>query len=112
MHVPYIPDWFHHREKLKMLRKSRFWCLAAISLCCEAIAFGPALAADCGYYGCDSKAVVQPKIGIYRKAAPAYGYRPSYLVYSGGYPAVISQYCDGFGGGQWPYGCCPRQLGY
>ena len=61
-----------------MLRKSKFWNVVAISLSCSLFDIAPALAGD---------------------------YDAKYVVPQTSYPAVIAQYCDGYGGGQWPYGC-------
>ena len=66
-----------------MLRRFKFWRIAAISLSCEIFGLAPALAGNCGLYGCG--AVVQQ---------------------TGGYVAVFAPYCDGYGGGQWPYASC------
>jgi len=67
-----------------MLRKSKLWPVAAISLSCSAFALAPALAGDCA----------------------SHGYDAGYVVQETSYPAVVARYCDGYGGGQWPYGCC------
>ena len=66
-----------------MLRRSKFWRIAAISLSCEIFGLAPALAGNCGLYGCG--AVVQQ---------------------TEGYVAFFAPYCDGYGGGQWPYASC------
>jgi hypothetical protein len=61
-----------------MLRKSKFRHVVAISLSCSAFDLAPALAGD---------------------------YDAGYVVPQTSYPAVVARYCDGYGGGQWPYGC-------
>lgn len=71
------------RRGIKMLRKSKMWRISAISLFTISFGLTPALAVDCG----------------------SNGYSTGYVVQQG-YPAVLARYCDGYGGGQWPYGCC------
>jgi hypothetical protein len=66
-----------------MLRKSKFSHVVAISLSCSVFDLAPALAGDYG----------------------SQGYDAGYVVPQTSYPAVIARYCDGYGGGQWPYGC-------
>jgi hypothetical protein len=68
-----------------MLRKSKFWRISAISFLNILFGLGlaPALGADCGLYGCGAGVAFQQ-----------------------GYPVVGARYCDGYGGGQWPYGSC------
>ena len=66
-----------------MLLRSKFWRIAAISLSCEILGLAPALAGDCGLYAC----------GVVAQQ-------------TGGYVAVFAPYCDGYGGGQWPYASC------
>jgi hypothetical protein len=68
-----------------MLGTLKFWRIAALSLSGSACTLAPALAADCGFNGCDAEYIVQQ--------AP-------------GYPGVLARYCDGYGGGQWPYSDC------
>jgi hypothetical protein len=64
-----------------MLRKSKLWHVAVISLSCSAFDLAPALAGNCGSHA-------------------------GYVVEQTPYPAIVARYCDGFGGGQRPYGCC------
>lgn len=66
-----------------MLRESKFWRVFALSFFNILFGVAPALAADCGLYGCGAGFLVQQ-----------------------GYPAVRARYCDGYGGGEWPYGSC------
>jgi len=68
-----------------MLGNSKFWRIAAVSLSGSAFALAPALAGACGFNGCDAGYVVQQ---------------------TPGYPGVLARYCDGYGGGQWPYDSC------
>lgn len=65
--------------------RSKFWRIAAIWLSCEVLGLTPALAGECGFYGCGDGYVVQQ---------------------TGGYAAVLTRYCDGYGGGQWPFEKC------
>ena len=67
-----------------MLRKSKLWYVAAVSLSGSAFGLAPAFGGDCG----------------------SHGYDAGYVVQQTPYPAVVPRYCDGYGGGQWPYGCC------
>ena len=78
--------------KLKMLRKSKFRCVTAISL---SYVFGlaPAVAGDCRF-GCGGGYVVQQTPDFYGRAS----------TYGG--DASVSRYCDGYGGGQNPYTSC------
>jgi hypothetical protein len=65
--------------------RSKFRYIAAIWLSCEMLGLAPALADECGVYGCGDGYVVQQ---------------------TGGYAAVLTRYCDGYGGGQWPFEKC------
>ena len=65
-----------------MRRRSKFWRIAAMWVFCSVFDLAPALAGDCGFYGCGAGYVVQQTQG-----------------YAAGY-------CDGYGGGQWPYATC------
>ena len=65
--------------------RSNFWRIAAIWFSCEVLGVVPALAGECGFYGCGDGYVVQQ---------------------TGGYAAVLTRYCDGYGGGQWPFEKC------
>ena len=65
--------------------RSNFWRIAAIWLACKVLGVVPALAGECGFYGCGDGYVVQQ---------------------TGGYGAVLTRYCDGYGGGQWPFEKC------
>ncbi len=104
-----------------MPNKSKLLFVAALSLFAALLEAAPA-SAGCGLFGCGGAVVfVQPQPYIYYQScsccgcgassyyggyAPVYGYGPSY--YYGGYANAYyrSGYCDGYGGGFWPYGAC------
>ena len=87
---------FYPPGKLKMLRKSKFRCVAAISLSCNLFDLTPAVAGDCEFDGCGGGYVVQQTPDFYGRAS----------TYAG-YASVFARYCDGYGGGQNPYASCP-----
>ena len=66
-----------------MPSKSKLWRIFAISFSTISFGLAPALADDCGFFDCRTGLLVQQ-----------------------GYPAVLARYCDGYGGGQWPYSSC------
>jgi hypothetical protein len=66
-----------------MLRKTILWRVFALYSFNVLSGAAPAIAADCRVYGCAAAPVVQQ-----------------------GYAAVRARYCDGYGGGEWPYGSC------
>jgi hypothetical protein len=83
------------RGSIKMLRKSKFRCVAAISLSFNVLGLAPAVAGDCRFDGCGGGYVVQQTLDFYGRAS----------TYAG-YASVFARYCDGYGGGQNPYASC------
>ena len=78
-----------------MLRKSKCWCVAAISLSFSVFGLAPAVAGDCGLYGCGGGYIVQ-QVPDFSGRAPTYARHGS----------VVTRYCDGYDGGQNPYASC------
>ena len=78
-----------------MLRKSKFRCVAPISLSLYVYGFAPAAAGDCGLDGCSGRYLIQQTPDSYGGASTR-----------AGYVSVLARYCDGFGGGQNPYATC------
>jgi hypothetical protein len=82
-----------------MLRKLEFTFVTVASLLILLFGAAPATAGACGPYVCKDKVVVVK--------APAYAYRPMRTDQATTAVAPVSSagYCDGYGGGQWPYSC-------
>lgn len=78
-----------------MLRKSKFRCVASISLSLHVYGLAPAAAGDCGLDGCSGRYLIQQTPDSYGGAS-----------IHAGYASVLARYCDGFGGGQNPYATC------
>jgi hypothetical protein len=77
-----------------MLRKSKFRYIASIPLSFAAFDLAPAVA-GCRFDNCDGRYVVQQVSGFYSRAS-------TFTAYT----SILTQYCDGYGGGQNPYAIC------
>ena len=81
-----------------MLRKLKSAFVTAAPLLTLLFGTAPAAAGACGPYVCKDKVVVK---------TPAYAYRPMRTdrVTTVVVPVSSAGFCDGYGGGQWPYSC-------